>query len=638
MALVNEIKKLSKTAYGDINGEDYIPFISATEVMPEMTGYSIVMGVILAIIFAAANTYLGLKVGLTISSGIPGAILATGIFKAIFRRNNILEANFVASLAAVGESIAGGVIFILPALILLGFGLSIGTVVVVTVIGGVMGCFFVTPVRRYLIVEEHGSLIYPESMAQAEVLVIGSEGGEGFKSIVTGFGVGFGYKILSGGFGFWKETASYVITSYQGAMVGVDTLASLLGVGFIIGTKTSILMFGGSVVAWLGLIPLIKYFGDFIPIAVFPSSIPISQMSAQAVWANYIRYIGAGAVAMGGFISLAKSLPTIITSFKSSLKGMGDKSASKDRINMDAPLSWVVGAAILGFLLTWLAPMINGSFVGGILVVLFSFFFSVVSARMVGIVGASNNPVSGMTIATLLIIATVFKLMGHDGNDGIRMSLLVGGVVCVAIAVAGGVAQSLKSTFIIGGTPKKIQLGMFIALAMAAVSVGATIILMEKAYGIGTESVPAPQATLMKLIVEGIMTAQLPWTLVIVGAMIAVFCALAGLPILAVALGIYLPITLNTALFAGGIIRDLVERKFKDDSEGKSDAVEKGILLSSGLVAGDAITGIVIGIFAALNISINFGSKILPQSNIITFVIFLLFAIWIYFFTTRRKK
>ena len=638
MALVNEIKKLSKTAYGDINGEDYIPFISATEVMPEMTGYSIVMGVILAIIFAAANTYLGLKVGLTISSGIPGAILATGIFKAIFRRNNILEANFVASLAAVGESIAGGVIFILPALILLGFGLSIGTVVVVTIIGGVMGCFFVTPVRRYLIVEEHGSLIYPESMAQAEVLVIGSEGGEGFKSIVTGFGVGFGYKILSGGFGFWKETASYVITSYQGAMVGVDTLASLLGVGFIIGTKTSILMFGGSVVAWLGLIPLIKYFGDFIPIAVFPSSIPISQMSAQAVWANYIRYIGAGAVAMGGFISLAKSLPTIITSFKSSLKGMGDKSTSKDRINMDAPLSWVVGAAILGFLLTWLAPMINGSFVGGILVVLFSFFFAVVSARMVGIVGASNNPVSGMTIATLLIIATVFKLMGHDGNEGIRMSLLVGGVVCVAIAVAGGVTQSLKSTFIIGGTPKKIQLGMFIALAMAAVSVGATIILMEKAYGIGTESVPAPQATLMKLIVEGIMTAQLPWTLVIVGAMIAVFCALAGLPILAVALGIYLPITLNTALFAGGIIRDLVERKFKDDSEGKSDAVEKGILLSSGLVAGDAITGIVIGIFAALNISINFGSKILPQSNIITFVIFLLFAIWIYFFTTKRKK
>ncbi|WP_297406750.1 OPT family oligopeptide transporter [uncultured Cetobacterium sp.] len=638
MALENEIKKLSKTAYGDINGEDYVPFISATEVMPEMTGYSIVMGVILAIIFAAANTYLGLKVGLTISSGIPGAILATGIFKAIFRRNNILEANFVASLAAVGESIAGGVIFILPALILLGFGLSIETVVIVTIIGGIMGCFFVTPVRRYLIVEEHGSLIYPESMAQAEVLVIGSEGGEGFKSIITGFGVGFGYKILSGGFGFWKETASYVITSYQGAMVGVDTLASLLGVGFIIGTETSILMFGGSIVAWLGLIPLIKYFGDFIPIAVFPSSVPISQMSAQAIWSSYIRYIGAGAVAMGGFISLAKSLPTIITSFESSLKGMGDKSTSKDRINMDAPLSWVVGAAVLGFLLTWLTPMINGSFVGGILVVLFSFFFAVVSARMVGIVGASNNPVSGMTIATLLIIATVFKVMGHTGNEGIRMSLLACGIACVAISVAGGVAQSLKSTFIVGGTPKKIQIGMFIALAIAAVSVGATIILMEKAYGIGTESVAAPQATLMKLIVEGIMTAQLPWTLVIVGAMIAVFCALAGLPILAVALGIYLPITLNTALFAGGIIRDLVERKFKDDPEGKSDAVEKGILLSSGLVAGDAITGIVIGIFAALNISINFGSKLVPQSSIITFIIFLLFAIWIYFFTTRRKK
>lgn len=638
MALENEIKKLSKTAYGDINGEDYVPFISATEVMPEMTGYSIILGIIFAVIFAAANTYLGLKVGLTISSGIPGAILATGIFKAFFRRNNILEANFVASLAAVGESIAGGVIFILPALILFGFGLSIETVVIVTIVGGIMGCFFVTPVRRYLIVEEHGKLIYPESMAQAEVLVIGSEGGEGFKSILTGFGVGFGYKILSGGFGFWKETASYVIKSFQGTMVGVDTLASLLGVGFIIGTETSILMFGGSVVAWLGLIPLIKYFGSLIPGAVFPSVVPIADMSAQAIWSSYIRYIGAGAVAMGGFISLAKSLPTIITSFESSLKGMGDKSASKDRINMDAPLSWVIGAAVLGFLLTWLTPMIKGSVIGGILVVLFSFFFSVVSARMVGIVGASNNPVSGMTIATLLIIATVFKVMGHDGNAGIRMSLLTCGIVCVAIAVAGGVAQSLKSTFIVGGTPKKIQVGMFLALAVAAVSVGATIILMEKAYGIGTESVAAPQATLMKLIVEGIMTAQLPWTLVIIGAVIAIFCALAGLPILAVALGIYLPITLNTALFAGGIIRELVEKKYKDNEAEKSDAVEKGILLSSGLVAGDAITGIVIGVFAALNISINFGSKLVPQSNIITFIIFILFAAWIYFFSIKRKK
>lgn len=638
MVLENEVKKLSKTAYGDINGEDYVPFISATEVMPEMTGYSIILGVLFAIIFAAANTYLGLKVGLTISSGIPGAILATGIFKAFFRRNNILEANFVASLAAVGESIAGGVIFILPALILFGFGLSISTVVIVTIVGGIMGCFFVTPVRRYLIVEEHGKLVYPESMAQAEVLVIGSEGGEGFKSIITGFGVGFGYKILSGGFGFWKESASYVIKSFQGTMVGVDTLASLLGVGFIIGTETSILMFGGSVVAWLGLIPLIKYFGAFIPQAVFPSSIPIAEMSAPAIWSSYIRYIGAGAVAMGGFISLAKSLPTIITSFESSLKGMGDKSSSKDRMNIDAPLSWVIGAAVLGFLLTWLTPMIKGSVVGGILVVLFSFFFSVVSARMVGIVGASNNPVSGMTIATLLIIATVFKVMGYDNNTGIKTSLLTCGIVCVAIAVAGGVAQSLKSTFIVGGTPKKIQVGMFLALAIAAVSVGATVILMEKAYGIGTESVAAPQATLMKLIVEGIMTAQLPWTLVIIGAVIAIFCALSGLPILAVALGIYLPISLNTALFAGGIIRELVEKKFKDDEEAKGDAVEKGILLSSGLVAGDAITGIIIGVFAALNISINFGSKLVPQSSIITFVIFILFAIWIYCFATKRKK
>lgn len=638
--MANNSKKLSKQAYGGVRGEDYIPFVPTTEVMPEATGYSIIMGFIFAIVFAAANTYLGLKVGLTISAGIPGAILGTGLLKSIFKRNSILEANYVASLAAVGESIAGGIIFVLPAIILIGFDLSLITVVLVTIIGGIMGVYFITPVRKYLIVQEHGNLVYPESMAQSEVLVNANQGGQGFKSVLKGLGVGLGYKIMSGGLGLWNETASYTIVAYQGAMIGIDTLASLLGVGFIVGTGTSILMFAGSVIAWLGLIPLIKFFGVYANTPIFPSTMLISEMSATEIWSNYIKYIGAGAVAMGGFISLARSLPTIFTSFKEAMGGFGKGESSQNRINEEAPIIWVLVAAIFGFLLTWLIPSISAGPIGAILAVLFSFFFSVVSARMVGVIGASNNPVSGMTIATLLVVASVYKAMGATGSEGMRMALLTAGIVCVATAVAGGVAQSLKATYVIGGSPKKIQHGMFVALAIASFMAGATVLLLHNAYGIGSREVTAPQATLMRLIVEGIMTGQLPWTLVIIGAIIALFCALASLPILPVALGIYLPISLNSAIFFGGIIRKLVEIRFKNDESNLDGAVERGTLIASGLVAGDALTGILIGVFAALNIKIDFLAGIIPNEglkNLVSLGIFLVLAIWLYNYSSRIR-
>lgn len=651
---------LSPNAYGGCGGDDYVPYIPTAEVMPELTGYSIIMGVLFALLFAAANTYLGLKVGMTISAGIPGAILATGLLRGIFRRNNILEANMVASLAAMGESIAGGIIFVLPALLLLGFGLSITTIVIVTIIGGIMGVFFITPVRRYLIVEEHGSLIYPESMAAAEVLVTGSEGGSGFKTVLLGMGVGGVYKMASGGFAFWGENASYTINAYQGTIVGVDTLASLMGVGFIVGTKTSTLMFGGGVVAWLALIPMIKFFGSGLADPVFPSTDPIAKMDAFAIWSSYIRYIGAGAVAAGGFLSLAKSLPTIVSSFQKAAAGMRrGETGTVTRMNQEAPLTWVISAAVLGFLLTWFVPAVGGGFVGALMAVLFSFFFAVVSGRMVGLIGASNNPVSGMTIASLLIVTTVFKLMGNTGDRGMTTALMIGGVICVAIAVAGGTAQSLKTTFVIGGSPRKVQIGMFGALAVASVAAAGTVMLLNTAYGIGGADVPAPQATLMKLIVEGIMTAQLPWTLVMIGVALAAFCFLVDIPILAVALGLYLPLGLSSAVFAGGIVRDLVERSTRimrkrmaakeASSSGKAPeetveaekdkAVEKGILLASGLVAGDALVGIVIGIFAALGTDIALGLKWFPAiagSQLLAFTMFLLLAIWMYWYSVRK--
>jgi putative OPT family oligopeptide transporter len=419
-------------------------------------------------------------------------------------------------------------------------------------------------------------------------------------------------------------------------------MASLLGVGFIVGTKTTAMMFAGSLIAWLALIPLLKLFGTGLTQPVFPSTVLISHMDANAIWSHYIRYIGAGAVAAGGFISLAKSLPAIYRSFKLAAGGMGKGEAGPvTRVNRETPLSWVIAAAVLGFLLVWFVPAVGGGPVGGIMAVVFSFFFAVVSGRMVGLIGESNNPVSGMTIAALLVVATVLKLMGQTGTPGMTTALMIGSVICIAIAVAGGSSQSLKTTFIIGGDPRANQVGMFVAVSVASVACAGTLMMLHKAYGVGSMAIPAPQATLMKLIVQGIMTGQLPWTLVAIGVALAVFCYLVDLPILAVAIGIYLPLGLTSAIFAGGIIRSLVERKAKKQGDEDAIAIDKGVLLASGLVAGDALMGIVVGMFAALGVNIGLGLKLFPavsKSNLVALVMFLLLGAWMYWYSLRKAR
>lgn len=634
-------KKLSHDAYGGISGEKYIPFVPTQVAMPELSIYSIIMGAVFAMIFAAANTYLGLKVGLTIAAGIPGAILATGIFKGLFKRNNILEANMVASIAAVGESIAGGIIYILPAIILWGLDLKISTIVIVTLLGGLVGIFFVTPLRKFLIVEEHGKLVYPESMAAAEVLVSGSEGGSGFKMVLMGLLIGGGYKLSSGGFALWSERPEWVIKPYQGAVFGIDTLASLLGVGFIVGTEAAAYMFGGAVVAWFGLIPLIKYIGSGLTQPLFPSTVLISEMGAADIWSKYIRYIGAGAVAAGGFISLGKSAPTIIKSFKAAMAGVGKKNDGEvNRINEEPPIVWVIGAAILVFVLSWILPQVKAGFIGSLMIIIFSFFFSVVSARMVGIIGASNNPVSGMTIATLLFVTAVLKVTGNVGQDGMVLAVAIAGVICVAIAVAGGTAQSLKTTFIIGGSPKKVQIGMYIGLIFGAIVSGYVLLMLHNTYGIGSEAVPAPQATLMSMVIEGVMTGELPWVLVFVGVSISIFAEVSGLPVLPVALGLYLPIHLSSGILFGGIIRTLVEKKFKGDDSLKKEKVERGILISSGLVAGDALMGIVVAGLATLGIDVAFGMNFagITQNSVFSTAVFIILGIVIYYIACGKDK
>ena len=634
---------LSHEAYGGIKGEDYIPYIPVTRVMPEITLASILWGLIFAVVFGAANTYLGLRVGMTIAAGIPAAILGTGILKGILKRNNILEANVMQALASMGESLAGGLIFVVPAIILIGQKLSLLTIFLVSLCGSILGVLFVVPLRKYLIVEEHGVLTYPEGMAASEVLVSGSSGGEGLRTMTKGVAVGAAYKLLSGGFALWSEEPQWIIKPYQGTIFGIDVLASLLGVGYIVGLQIDLYMFAGAVAAWFGLIPLVKYFGNGLTNPIFPSTVPIAQMTATAIWKNYIRYVGAGGVAAGGFISISKAMPTIIKSFRSAIGRMSTANKGVKRTELDVPMNWVIVGAILIFFLTWLVPMANTQAgpVGAFLGILFSFFFAVVSARIVGIIGTSNNPISGMTITTLLLVTSILKATGKIGNAGMVASLIIGGIVCVATAIAGGAAQSLKTTYIIGGTPKHLEMSMLLASIVSAVPVGFIILLLDKAYTLGGEKVPAPQAVLMSMIVKGIMNSQVPWTLVIIGVALGIMCELVQVPVLPFALGLYLPIHLSTGILVGGIVRYFVDRKFKNNVELMKAHNERGVLLSSGLVAGDALVGILIAVFAIANVDkvVAFGNtgalSKFTQNPWLALVIVILLAIWVYKYTCK---
>ena len=650
---MEEKKGLSSTAYGGIKGEDYVPYVPVNKAMPEVTVMSIVWGCIFAVIFGAANTYLGLKVGMTIAAGIPTAILGTGILKGIFKRNNILEVNVIQVMASMGESLAGGLIFVIPAVILLGGHLTVGTIFLVSLLGGALGIFFVIPLRRYLTIEEHGKLLYPEGIATSEILVNASAGGEGLRTMTKGLGVGAVYKFLSGGFGLWREETEWIIKPVQGTIFGLDVMASLFGVGYIIGLKVDLVMFAGSLFAWFGLIPLIKYFGSNIPGAIFPSTKPIAEMGAWDIWGSYIKYIGAGTVAAGGIISIIKSMPAIVKSIKSAAGNVNTKGGNSGKgsgvrnTDEDIPLNWIIFGVILVFFLVWLVPMagVRVGALGSLLAILFSFLFAVVSARIVGIIGTSNNPISGMTIATLLFVTAILKATGRIGNEGMIVSIIIGGVVCIATGIAGGAAQGMKTTFIVGGNPKHVELSMIIGFAVAAVPLGYVILLLDKVYTLGSKEVLAPQASLMSMIVKGIMNGKMPWILIIVGAVIGIMCELVNIPVLPFALGIYLPIHLYAATLVGGVVRAFTDRKYKNNETELKARSQRGVLLSSGLVAGDALVGILIAIFAAVGISdkVAFGKNVawltpVTQNPWTALVIGMALAYWMYKYTVKENK
>ena len=595
--------------------DEFKPFIAADKVMPEFTATSIILGVLMSIIFGGANAYLGLKVGMTISASIPAAVISMGIIRGIMKKDSILENNMVQTIGSAGESLAAGAIFTLPALYIWLEEWNMGapnymTIVAIALTGGLLGVFFMVPLRKALIVKEHGVLPYPEGTACAEVLLAGEEGGSKAKATFTGLGIGAVYKFINSGFGMFEGEIETTVKGFDGAAIGMDVMPALLGVGFIIGKKISSYMLAGAVIGWFGFIPMIAKIGSITDITMYPASIPISELGHWGIWDNYIRYIGAGAVAFGGIFSLIKSLPLIVTTFKDAMSDYGSKNSESNsvRTNEDMSMKIVIIATLAIVLAMAMLPVIPVGFGGALLIAIFGFFFATVSSRIVGLVGSSSNPVSGMTIATLVITAIIFKMTGNDGHAGMIATLTIGSIICIIAAMAGDTSQDLKTGFLVGATPKKQQYGEIIGAVAAAIAIGGVLTLLNNAWGFGSTELPAPQATLMRLVIEGVMGGTLPWSLIFVGVGVGVAIELLGLPVLPIAIGLYLPIHLSTPIMVGGIIRGYLDNKQEKLNDNKvKNQIEKGILYSSGLIAGEGLIGIALAGAAVLGINLNIG-------------------------------
>ena len=491
------------------NEKEFKPYIPADKVLPELTPVSIILGILLAVVFGGANAYLGLRVGMTVSASIPAAVISMGIIRVILRRDSILENNMVQTIGSAGESLAAGAIFTLPALFMWAEegGTSMPSLVeiaLIALIGGVIGVMFMIPLRSALIVQEHGKLPYPEGKACAEVLVAGEEGGAKASTVFAGLGIAAAYKFITDGLKVFPSEVTYEIKSYKGSGVGMDVLPALLGVGYICGARVSSYIFAGGVIGWFVLMPLIALFGA--DLTIFPASVPVSELGASGIWSNYIRYIGAGAVAAGGIISLVKNLPLIAKTFRQALKSYGSKgNGDNSRLNKDIPMNIVILTIGIMAIIMWLVPAVPVSLLGAIIIVIFGFFFATVSSRMVGIVGSSNNPVSGMAIATLLITTMILKATGTIGMTGMVASIAIGSVICIIAAIAGDTSQDLKTGYLVGATPWKQQVGEIIGVAASAIAIGGVLYLLNAAWSYGSSAIPAPQATLMKMVVEGVM-------------------------------------------------------------------------------------------------------------------------------------
>ncbi|MDJ0654609.1 MAG: oligopeptide transporter, OPT family [Xanthomonadales bacterium] len=610
---------LSQKAYIQIpEGEQYDPFVSAEESLAEFTIKAVGLGILFGIIFGAANAYLGLRAGLTISTSIPVAVMTVAVFRALSTvgvKGTILETNISQTTGSASSSLASGVIFTLPALFLWGMPPELIQMTLLAMSGGLLGILFMIPLRRFLIEREHGKLPYPEGTACAEVLVANEVGGGKARYVFYGLAGGALFKLLTSWLRVIPGDAHTKVPFLKKGEVGMDLSAALFGVGFILGPRIAAVMVGGGLLSWLVIIPAIAYWGDARVEPFFPETVNlIKDMSPSQIWTRYVRYIGAGAVATAGIITLIKSIPVMVSSFKIGASQLSQRVAATSqaggvtpavpRTSNDLPLK-VVGIGVCAIALVLiLVPQVFGA-VGGVgiravaavCVVMFAFFFVTVASRIVGLVGVTSNPTSGMTIAALLGTSSIFLAFGWTDITGKAAALTVGCVVAIAASISGDTSQDLKTGYLLGATPRRQQTAELIGVLTSAVFVCLTVLALGQGFGFGSTELPAPQATLMKLVIDGVLDQNLPWTLVAMGAGIAVVCELARIPSLPFAVGVYLPVSTMTPIFVGGLIRLWMERKSRDETEA-GDRRERGVLLGSGFVGGEGLLGVGIALVA----------------------------------------
>jgi len=586
------------------------PYVPASQSPAEFTVKAVILGVLFGLVFGASTVYLGLRAGLTVSASIPIAVLAISVLKRL-GGSTILENNIVQTIGSAGESVAGGVVFTIPALIFLAppgpSYFNYFQILMLAFAGGILGVLMMVPLRRALIVKEHGVLPYPEGAACADVLIAGERGGALAKTVFTGLGIGALWKSFSWIFQIFRTTIGYTLARtsfFPNATLNVDISPEYMGVGYVIGPRIAGVMFAGGVLSWLVLLPLLSIMGNYMTVPFPPvpaSGLRIDQMSASQLWSAYIRYTGAGAVLASGIITLARTIPTIVSSFRDSVKDFSAKGGGRTRTERDIPATVVLVGSLLLALFLALAPRMptQGNFLVAVLVIIFGFFFVTVSSRITGLIGSSSNPISGMTIATLILTCTIFVALGWTGSFYAPVALTVGAIVCIASAQAGGTSQDLKTGYIVGATPIYQQTGLIIGVVASALVIGMTTLYLHRVMGIGSTALPAPQATLMATIIKGLLGQNLPWGLVLVGVFISITLELCGIHSLSFAVGSYLPIATTAPIFAGGVVRALVERKTGVAEESE---VGSGTLFSSGLIAGGSLAGILYAVLFGRNI------------------------------------
>jgi len=653
-----EYKTLHPAAFRELKpGETYEPIVPASKAPLEVTARSVGIGLAMAVIFSLASAYLALKAGQGMEPAIPIAILAVGLAGVFARRSTILENVIIQSIGAASGAVVAGAVFTIPALYMLGVKVSFWHIFLTAFFGGCLGIFFLIPLRQFLMVKEHGHLPFPEAMATTEILVTGEGAGSQAKVLVWSAGVAFLFDLGVLAFGLWRE-----IITFHSVRIGawledrfamafrVDGLAAIVGLGYIVGLKYAAIIASGSFLSYLVLVPFVHYIGAYLTGIIPPGTVPISEMGVDAIFSNYVRLIGIGGIAGAGLMGIIRSFPSIMQSFRLGIKGIaasregGGAVARTDRnLGMRTVLLGVaaVAACLFAFFRTGLAGTTVG-LVGVAIALVISFLFTLVAARAIGLIG--TNPVSGMTLVTLIITSVILARLGLSGEKGMFVALIIGGVVCTALAVAGAFATDLKIGYWIGATPRNQQMFKFTGVLVSAVACALAMMLLASTYQMGSQQMPAPQASAMREIIVGLMGggAGVQWILFAFGVIISLILAFSGVPALAFALGMYLPIQLNTAVLLGGFIAYLVGKSTKDEKVAKERG-ERGVLVASGYIAGGSIAGVVAAVIAAAGWQARLtvpwpGKSFDSWGEILAIVMVALLSVFMYRYSMRSRR